>query len=858
MSDQHPLTLEEIGEIADRYYQAFPDVRAMAREWAKSVLKRHTGMNLNPDHIYWNHFDNAQNNGQCHSGWQHYGPPDRSMTVTELVMRRFNLNDQINAIDLDSTSGFYHVYKSPRFDQSNEVPLLPSTIMQDFWSNDFSAVYRQKLDLFWQQQTLNGRALLKAIFFGQAWRAHTDGVLDIDPFKVIVHTLSGATALPPTLQSLYTENTQRTFAKVYSFTLGQEQAADILRIKCPDDSEVLYMPPSWFKRFDSQQAMYTWLRHEAADPQQRAQLLRHFGDYSLDEETREALGKVLNRIQARPWAQGQADLNAHSVEITQDVFTFLLRNVRRRLDHDVELLLQSNYELRRELFLEDLDALVRLSSGLAPGDPLIALVTIGAASLSFGSHLARSISGKDRQERQIAFRKALLDAVTLLLELPLLKGAGKNHGRLADLEFESHELPTTSSVDIESLPYQAYAVSRDISGLAEGSGTTKAVYTLDARHQYIRMKGQVLQVRYVDRLDRWYVIDPQDTDNMALAWPVSRDWRGRWVPFVAIELPPAQGVEREVDATPSTPALRQYETRPDYEPLIEVLTGRDAARLLTGPLDSVFRDARDELLRLRQSLARNSLDVLVPRVYALRPAVPEVSSAMRPARFLETVYSDAYGLIIGESRGSVASKKLLIKYMPQLKDLGVDTLFVEGLLKDLDQKWIDLYWRTGHMPISLEKRLLELYNQATRLDVGRFSHYRLLTEARRAGIKIRALDCAASISADGLQHVDPAVAQRMRIYYASERIKAHQARLVPSRWVALLDQTRAGAHLGVKGVAELTGSVHLRVKDIDRLLPTRFSVDLGEVLKSPPALVKGDIKLEMGTLEDILANYVDR
>jgi hypothetical protein len=840
------VTRDEITRIAEEYYNAFPDAREAARECAADLLKKHTGRVYDPDFVYWLRFDNAQNNPLCHSGWQHYGPAKRSLSLTELVMSRFDLFDQINAIDLDNMSGIYILAHSPRFDQTNEVPLLPSLLMQDFWRIDFAGMFHKRLKRFWNEQASHGRLLLKALFSGFSWSAYRDGVLTTDQLKLLFNTLCGRIALPPSVADLRTLNTERRFAKVYSFTLGSQTATDIVRVQSPDGSGVLYMPPSWFKPYRSPQALYEWLRHEAADPQQRARLLRHFGDYTLDTETQDEIIRALDQVQATPWHAGQTDLNAVDIEITKDAFTFLFDNVRARLARDVDILLTTNDDLRKGLLLADLDALIHISSGMAPGDPLIALITLGAVTLSFSAHTVEAVQGKTREDRKLAFRRALLDVVTALFDLPLLKGADNPLVEFADLDEVSLDLPLSSYNSDEWL---GYGVATDLNSLPEGTGIHQGIFIRDAKHAYIRMDGVVLQVRYVRSLERWYVVDPQAPDTLFGAWPVVRDWRGRWVRYTVPRVP----VEPEVIAPDPQVEhlyrqLQQYETHSDYEPLIEVLTGRNGPRLMAGPLDSVFHDARAQLLQVREELADASTALLNATPPTTGPAVPQVSASLTPALFLETVYSDAYGLIIGEPKGGVASKLFLVKYMGRLKQMGVDTLFVEGLYKDLHQPMIDQFWRIGHMPTSLEKRLIDLFNQTPHLHSGRYTHYRLLVEARRQGIKIKTLDCAASSAADGLPNATPGLAHRMRVFYASERIKAHQARVLPSRWIALIDQTRASPNYGVKGIAELTETVHLRVKDVDRLLPTRLGVDMGEVLKNPPLRVRGDAKLEIGTL----------
>ncbi|MGY4492144.1 dermonecrotic toxin domain-containing protein [Pseudomonas sp. TE3610] len=866
MSAAHAVTLKEIGAIADRYYENFPDVRTCARDWAIKLLKFHTDQNLDPDQVYWLDFDNAQNSPLTHTGQQHFGPPKQAISMTELVLRRFDMFYQVNFDLLDQMSGFYTTKDATRFDETNEVLLAPSSIMHEFWATDFSSYYNKRLDGFLQRCGRDGRLLLKVLFFAFSWRAYNAGSLSRNQLKTVINTVAGTTGMPPSVQNLDTEFTARKLATVHTFSLGDLSARDILRIKTQDQHEILYMAPGWFKVFHNEQEMYDWLRDTAADAYTRDRLLEHFAN--PDDPTvapRSVLLPIMERIRTTPWRADQQLLNVNTQTLQGDVFTFLFEQVAMRLKQDARVLLQSNYELRKELFLVDLDALVRITAPLAPGDPAIALVTVAAGSLSFGSHLAKAVHGKDRASRQAGFRAAVLDAVTILLDVPLLKSTGDSAlSEFADLGL-GEELLATEVASVEPVPdshpaLRALAVDLDPEPFPQGVGIRRGVYQQDETHSYIRMAGQVYQVRYIELLERWVIVDPANPASLYGSWPVERNWRGKWEPFVMRVTAPVQ----QVLHTPTDPAhplakarrlslqLRQLDVSKSYHDMAEILIGRDADNFMNAALDGVFSSARSELVNLRKALARQANEFFDAPPARDVPAVPVITRNMTPSRFLEEVYSDAYGLVLGDSRSGMAGRKFLIKYMAQLKQDGVDTLYIEGLANDLHQQLLDQYWNTNSMPRELEKQLKRMNNRSELLDLGRYTPYRVVTEARRQGIKLKALDCAASLSGQGLTDVPANTARRMRAYYAFKRIEAHQAGNPEGKWIALLDQTRACTFKGTPGLADLTGSVSLRVKDIDRGLVPRLSLDKGEVLKTEMAPIRANVLLEMGTLEALI------
>ncbi|WP_338724117.1 membrane-targeted effector domain-containing toxin [Pseudomonas tolaasii] len=179
--------------------------------------------------------------------------------------------------------------------------------------------------------------------------------------------------------------------------------------------------------------------------------------------------------------------------------------------------------------------------------------------------------------------------------------------------------------------------------------------------------------------------------------------------------------------------------------------------------------------------------------------------------FIERLYQQKLGLVIGEAHSARASKRLLIDNFKLLKKQGVKTLYMEHLLTDLHQAALETYQRTLKMPPILEHYLLSL-------DAGHMPQYRgpdtftqVVKAANKHGIRIRALDCTASYHIKGLSGDNTRA--RLFSYFANQVISADQQALGPHKWVAFMGSAHTDMYVGVPGIAQLQDAVSLHVRD---------------------------------------------
>lgn len=109
-----------------------------------------------------------------------------------------------------------------------------------------------------------------------------------------------------------------------------------------------------------------------------------------------------------------------------------------------------------------------------------------------------------------------------------------------------------------------------------------------------------------------------------------------------------------------------------------------------------------------------------------------------------------------------------------------------------------------------------------------YSFTNVVTKAREAGIKIQPIDCTVSYILRDMRDSAGTLRQRMMNYYATEVIQWIQtSKRQPGKWVALVGDTHTNTFKDIPGLAELTGSIGLRIEDRTGTHPLGIEVDPG-------------------------------
>lgn len=144
------------------YVNQYPDIHDFACQCAKGLLKKLAGVTLDPTQVYWHRFDNGVSSPRTFTGYEHFGPPIESLTLVDLLIKRFSVSDQDNSDELRVYQGFYIASASAGvFDERHEVRLLPDQVLAAFWAMDFKARYLARVESFWAVHSPTFRLLTK-------------------------------------------------------------------------------------------------------------------------------------------------------------------------------------------------------------------------------------------------------------------------------------------------------------------------------------------------------------------------------------------------------------------------------------------------------------------------------------------------------------------------------------------------------------------------------------------------------------------------------------------------------------------------------------------------------------------------
>ncbi|SEJ33605.1 membrane-targeted effector domain-containing toxin [Pseudomonas sp. NFR16] len=871
--------------MSQRLVAACPDMREMAREIAREILARHGNPHLEPDCVFWHRFNSASSSARTFTGWQHVDPPCESMTLPQLVMRRFNPHDQDNADTLQMLSGFYSEGpQAQAFDERNEIRMLPSDALNDFWQVDFKRRFLAKLQTYQTQEGDDFRTLSKSTFLGKALQDHAAGWLTADQLELIFHTAGLATAGPVTVSALQSTFVPAGKTRVCTFDVLGYEASDILRIVCEDGRQILYTPGEVqaFHVLDTPKDLHWWLLMQNNRTERRARFMSHF-PLSAHGQANEAAG-LLNGLDLlySTWGSDHPSvINQNSRELDIDPFTWLRDSHQARMRADAALSLRSNAELRSQMWLGYLKEVGRIAGPLAALDWPIALAAVGAGIADMGLNIDQAVNGHTTAERQAGVIGAATAAIEALFDSLFLLDAnaadfeapGRDVSTIHPAPEAEQTTPLAPVADLTELaPGPVYPVESDgllapfeTNMLLDGyepireEGRMKGICLTEQGETFIEINGIAYAVRYVEETGGWIIVDPQNPFSFYRNVPVRLDPSGAWKPATRSGLQGGGKIFGKMRwGRPATTAPATSRVPGPYE-IPEALKAEveDGAlhggRLVDEAYASFDPDAPDpyaEFKRLRHILRADAQEFYTRYELPARPDCAAVDVSAPVGKTLKKLLERAPGVVFGESHSSLGSKKFLIEQMPLLAKLKVRTLYMEHLLTDFHQADLDTFADTGKMPDKLKEYVDELDKGHHTDKSGQYTFMAVLKAANENHVRIQALDCMASYRLQGLGN-GTMLRQQVMNYFAKCVIDADQTANGGKKWVALVGNSHANTYLDVPGLSELEGTFGVRVEDTGAGETLAFEQDPGAQMTNelgrPAGLVKSDFRLRVPT-----------
>lgn len=853
--------------IANKVILSCPGLQDMASEVASELLKQQGIAGLDPDLIYFHRFKAAQSSSRSFTGWQHIREkPHESTTLTQLVIHRFRATDQDNADLLDLYGGFYTAGpEAEDFDETNEVRLHGNDVLKYFWNLDFSSLYTAKLKAFWNTSSVDFQALAKCTFLVKALEANEGGQLSDENLRQVIQATCGPVTSPASLQMLKSDYSITGGSTIRTLDMAGYVANNILRIVGPEGRQILYLPGDTksFQVLETPMDMHFWVLLQMNRSPTRQTFLSHFSlaDRQLISDN---IPDIMNRLVSTWGKQDHHLINAKNQIIRGDAFRWLTDSTQAAMFAEASLSLTSNSDLRKKLWIGYLSAGVRVFGPMAVVGWPVALPVIGASLANMGLNIDQAVNGKTRQDRKAGIIGAVLSGIDTLFNLPFLKGTGPLLEASAEVDAEVGEavqVPDTPQAhpgaDTELFDAQAEelidprrtAQNNDLTGtsavesppqnykipilldeqnLVRTPGKFLGTYRLSSNPSTaIRLNNSEYFVRYeadVNGGGTWAIIDPANPDGFTSSIPVRLNAEGQW------ELAPRTGLRGGMETPPdgtegvsSQPDAQAWAQTPGtYVKKLETPGMREWA--LGGPDEYVtVRNAAGEQVRVsrfaqRQATSRARLIADAERYYQANPASYRARASSptvigSQTELFETAFAQKPGLVLGETRGSIGSKQILIENMPELARRGLKTIYLQELLTNANQIDLDTFARTGQMPQDLETYLTTLDLKAGNDPEGKFNVLSLVKAANAQKVRVQAIDCAITYNINGHVNLEPQQ-QMARSFFASEVIQLNESTRGPGRWIALVDRENLTSFRNYAGISEQTDAVSVRVDDL--------------------------------------------
>lgn len=521
-------------QLVDQILESYPDLYALAHLHAAQIVRKHTGKAMNPRFVWWHQFNTSSTSPRTFTGWQHSGPPQKSMPLTELVLERFDLYFQDASDELDQRGGFY--LQGPHasvFDERNEVRMLGSEVQKDLWALDFPALYRQQVEDFWATNGVHFRVLAKTNLLGQAAAALRDGrisILDWQRVRSMVAAILAPGQLP-TLTQLQAQTTDSPL-QVNRYPFVNQDRGCLFSLHAQDGRVLAYTP--WaeeaLRGFASEQEMANWVRTQL----QSATTLESFvvGAHSnpRDRSVNQLIRLHLQGIaDSRSEQAGLIALSLFKRPLDIDLFDWVANQATTEMRLTGQML-QDNARLRKAMYSGYLSAFLNVFGGLAPLGWPMSLMLLGASINKVALDVDEALHVGDTQERKAALRVAMLESVYATLNMVDVAFVSS----FASLAYSAppHEhvpgLADWQPVEAATLEVEGQESNALQGGEVVPRGRLRNIRVNPDGSCWISLNGLVYRVRYSSQLNCWLVVPADNPYAFGPLQPVRLNAAGEW------------------------------------------------------------------------------------------------------------------------------------------------------------------------------------------------------------------------------------------------------------------------------------------------------------------------------------------
>jgi hypothetical protein len=899
-ADQEKLKL-----IAPVVVTACPGLQEEAHAVASEILQKHGITHLDPDQVWWHRFDNVSaSSTKAFLGWEHAPKPSESLTLTQLVIHRYRVTDQDDALELDSNGGFYTADANASiYNETNEVRMYPRQVLADLWEKNLSQRYLDKLNAFWASHFDDYRTLAKCNYLSKAVQARQNGQLEEEDFQTVIRAVVGGASWPITLATLQAQTATPADLRVCALDVAGHVATDILRIVEPNGRQITYVPGAAepFHVHPTLTDMHWWMLLQMNEEQPRTEFMTHF-PLSVRKEVHDNITPLMNQL-VGTWGKYDHHLiNQKDITISGDVFAWQTRAVQQTMLEEADLTLVSNGQMRKQLWLGYLTAALHVFGPLAVLGWPIALPVIGASIAAMGLNIDKAVNGKTAAERKAGVIGAVLDGINVLFNLPLLKevsvldetGAvaeAAEATEMADLNktldpeetvgtqepqapeeseevtLQPGELPGPPDETAQAFEVPEHWQSNEIleSYPMATNGKFQSVYTLDSQpSNAILINEQAYFVRFEADANgggTWAIIDPQNPNAFTGTIPVRLNAEGEW------ELAPKNGLKgggkspSKLVPGPSRPTAPLLPKANDLTHLTryDAPNGRSLNFLALGKTETHIKVVNmpggrirgvspyEEFVAGRRTvLVRDATGFQMPEDFFTslppRPVQPVITPSTTVTELIEKIFDTAPGLVVGEGQDRIASMRFLIENMPTLARKGAKTIYMHRLLNDFSQADLNNFAETGKMHGMLEKYLKQLPGD----PAGQFTPLEVVKTAQQNGIRIQATDCLASYRYED-STMTAVSRQSIKTYLTHTIMQATQARNGGGKWLVLTDQESTNTFRGMAGISETEGGIGLRIEEVrpdqSLLLDIDHGIEVGHGIAGTNGPMRGNTNI---------------